>query len=144
MSCRYQLWLQYDVNKFWLSPKSNIFIEEPSDFENLTYSGGCCADVAERDWHFILRFTSGCNTLLTATTIYHRLQIYLGVACSQDLTINRKVCDESLLTYKIIRAEPKMIETVNQLVARPRILTIDLKLVLTNWIQTGEGNVLIG
>jgi len=144
MTCRYTLWLQYDVNKFYLAPRSSILVEEETDFEQLQFAGDCCAKIANRDWHFKLHFVSGCDTLLTAWTMFQRLEIFLDVACSQDLTINRKVCDESLLVYKITNPRATMVETNTQLYARPRSLTIDLVLGMQVWPPDGMGVVSLG
>lgn len=144
MSCRYQLWLQYDNNKFWLSPRYSIAVEEETDFEAVNFGGGCCGDVIDRTWHFKLRFVGACD-LASAWALYNQLQNFLDQACATqvDLLLNRQVCDETVLTYRVTKPQAHMIETITQF-QQPRILTIDLVVTLNVWVEAGDGAVLVG
>lgn len=147
MSCRYTLVLRYGTNKFYLAPRFSIDVVETSgDFESLSDSSkGCstCGSNPDRTWHFKAHFVGGCS-LASAWSLYNALQAFLDAGCSAgDLTIERTVCDEAPLVYQIKKADVRMIDVINQYI-KQRVLTMDITLSLTAWVETGEGAVLVG
>lgn len=146
MACIYTLLLRYDNNKFYLAPRFSIDVVETSgDFETVDDSG--CADCGQpkdRTWHFKAHFEGGCS-LASAWALYNQLQAFLNQACdpSKDLIVSRRVCDETALEYKVTKASVKMVDVINQYL-KQRVLTMDITLELTAWVQTGEGAVLVG
>lgn len=142
MSCRYSLWLQYDNNKFYLSPRSSIGVEEESDFESVNYGEGCCAEALDRDWHFKLKFSGGC-TVSGAWTLFNQLQAFLDQACvaATDLILYRQVCNETPLQYRVSKPKAHMIETRTQWYG---ILSMDLLVTLAQWPPDGVGVVEVG
>lgn len=139
---RYQLYLQYDDQKFWLAPKSSITVEEPADMETVDFGGGCCGDVIDRTWHFKLRFLGNCS-LASAWALYNALLTFLENACASntDLLLNRVVWDEPVLTFRVTKPQAKMLDPNTQYI-RERILSIDLVLTLNEW-TVPDGVVLL-
>jgi hypothetical protein len=144
MTCRYTLVLHYDTNKFYLAPRASIHVEEDRDMEALASSGGCtnCGGTPDRDWKLKLHFEGNCSSE-TAWAFYRRLQAFLDDACDSDLLIERSVCDETPLLYKVTRTQHRMTDIYNQYL-RNRLLTIEMLFSLTGWISTGSGVVLVG
>jgi hypothetical protein len=144
MTCRYTLVLHYGTNKFYLAPRASIYVEEDRDMESLASAGECasCGGTPDRDWKLKLHFEGNCSSE-TAWAFYRRLQAFLDDACDSDLLIERSVCDETPLLYKVTRTQHRMTDIYNQYL-RNRLLTIEVVLSLTAWAVTGSGVVLVG
>lgn len=134
--CRYTV----KIGKFYLAPNPSIQVIEADDFETFdtgsdqekcsTCSGTTASQVNKREVTLKLRY-KGQGSLVTAWSIYNKLEAVLGAGCATKKQIGfyRRVCDEPALTYNIRRATQRMIETWSQR-TRQRVLTIELKLVL--------------
>lgn len=142
--CYYKLYLQFDVNKFYLAPRNSLLVEEAKDFEQVSYDSACgCSDnIKDRTWNFTLYFRD-CN-LQNAWILYNRLGAFLVAGCAAgDMTLNRQVCNESLQTHLVSQPQIRMVDTVTQFLRQP-ILKIDFKLQLDVWPPAGVGEVVIG
>lgn len=140
----YNLFLRYDDNVFWLSPRKSITVSEDSDFESNNYGGGCCNGVLDTTWKFTLYFKSGC-TLESAWNLYNLLHAFLSRGCSAstDLLLSRQVAGETPLVYKVTKFKASMKDTILQF-QQKHVLSIQLELTLTTWISDGDGQVVIG
>lgn len=151
--CWYTLVLRYNTYKFYLAPRASIFVEESTDLESFSGSGSgsggggdcaTCGQELDRTWTVKLRFLGGCD-MVSAWALFRRLEAFLTAGCSAgDFTIERTVCGETPLVYKIKKAKARMVDVVSQRVGAPRLLSIEITFELTAWVTAGEGAVLVG
>jgi hypothetical protein len=142
MSCRYTLLLRYGTNKFYLAPRSSVLdVEEDKDLETVEDTS-CCGQARNRTWKIKAHFLGNCS-LASAWALFNSLQIFLNAACASDLIIERTVCDEPALIYKVTKVSPRMTDVINQY-TKQRVLTMEITFSLTTWIEAGNGAVLVG
>jgi hypothetical protein len=144
MACRYTVLLRYDDQRYYLAPRHSISLDEGRDFESVDDSSECdtCGVDQDRTWKFLAHFTS-CD-LYGAQAMYNSLTGFLEAACASDLVIERRVCNEPVLVYKVKKARARMGDTLGQRLGRPRLLSMELTFELTTWIDDGDGVVLVG
>lgn len=138
MTCRYTLLLRYGSNRFYLAPRVNIEIEE--NLEQVE-TASCCGSLKNRTWTIKAHFVGNCS-LATAWALFRALETFLDEACSEDLVLERTVCDEPALIYKVTKVTPRMVDVINQYI-KQRILTMEITFGLTTWTETGEGAVIL-
>lgn len=142
---RYSLLLRYGTNKFWLSPRVSIGVEESSDFDtpdqsSQTCGGLLCSDIQTTTYKFVLYFVGNCS-LKSAWALYSQLVTFLQQGCTTDLILERRVQDEDPLVFKVTKAVPQMVDTITQF-TQERILKINLALSLKAWDPSGA--ILVG
>lgn len=153
MSCWYTLLLRYNDQKFYLSPRSSIVIVEDRDLESVdTDKKGCagCGKYQPDTWKVVANFKGSCS-LEAAWILFRALESFLEDACEADpvtgqvpdLIIERTVCGETPLVYKVTKTSIRMVDTLSQW-GRPRVLKMEITLGLAAWVEAGEGAVLVG
>lgn len=146
MSCWYTLVLRYSNLKFYLSPRSSIVVVEDRDLESLDdkISCGTCDSYKPATWKITANFKGSCS-LASAWSLFRSLEAFLEAACDAggDLTIERTVCGETPLVYKVTKTSLRMVDTPSQW-GSPRVLKMEVIFSLTAWVETGEGAVLVG
>lgn len=145
MGCWYTLVLRYGSNKFYLAPRASISIVEERDLETLATDKACatCGSTVDRTWKLKAIFDGGCD-LISAWSLYRSLEAFLAAACDSDLTVERTVCRETPLVYKVTKTKLEMTDTDWQRSGRPRVLSMKIELELKAWVEEGEGAVLVG
>lgn len=152
MPCWYTLLLRYNDQKFYLSPRASIVVVEDRDLETIQDSKGCgsCSGWKPDTWKVVANFKGSCS-LESAWSLFRALEAFLEDACEvdsttgqkPDLIIERTVCGETPLVYKITKTSLKMVDTLSQW-GRPRVLKMEIVFSLVAWVEAGEGAVLVG
>lgn len=152
MPCWYTLLLRYNDQKFYLSPRSSIIIAEDRDLESVAEGKGCgsCGKYQPDTWKVVANFKGSCS-LDSAWALFRALEAFLEGACEADpetgqvpdLIIERTVCGETPLVYKVTKTSLRMVDTLSQW-GRPRVLKMELVFNLAAWVEAGEGAVLVG
>lgn len=143
----YKLWLQYDNNFFYLSPRASIYVEEPNDMETLTNnaSSGCvgCGATPDRTFKFNVFFENDCS-LASAWVLYNSLVAFINLACNKDLLLYRQVQDETPLVYKVTSSNIHMVDPQSQYSGSRKVLSMEVTFGLTVWPPVGVGLVKVG
>lgn len=146
MSCYYTLLFHYNNQSYYLAPRKSIIVVEDTDLESVQDSkcANCGSTPADRTWGFIVNFEGGCD-LASAWALFNQFMAFWNAACkaSADMIVERQVCDEPALVYKVTNVKATMADVINQYL-RERVLTMKVTLTLTAWAPTGQGVVLVG
>lgn len=145
MSCYYTLLFHYNDQRYYLAPRYSIQIVEDTDLETVKDSGcsSCGGKPQDRSWGFKVNFEGGCD-LASAWILYNQFIAFWNAACvaGADMLVERTVCDEPALVYKVTNVKATMADVLNQYL-KQRVLTMKVTLELTAWIQAGEGAVVV-
>lgn len=141
----YQLYLRYDDQVLWLAPRHSIkVVETRGEFETVNYGAGCCGQINDRQYKFVLQFVGGCS-YAAALSLYQQLVDFVNRTCDPevDMLLYRRVWDEIPTVYKVSKALYKMIDVLYQYITQ-HIYSIDLVFTLLQWPPPGTGVVEIG
>ena len=125
MTCRYTL----KIGTLYLAPRKSIAIVESADFEKLadeSQASDCataCSNNSKREFGFTIHFLGG-GSLDSAWSLYNQLKAQLLLACTQQVLLQRRVCDEDILEYQVTGGSTRMVDTINQFTCE-RVLTIE-------------------
>lgn len=144
MTCWYTLLLRYSDQKFYLSPRSSIIVSEDRDLESVSDRIGCstCGKYQPDTWKITANFKGSCS-LASAWSLFRQLESFLEDSCDEDLIIERTVCGEIPLVFKVTKTSLRMIDTISQW-GKPRVLKMEIIFSLQAWVEEEDGVVLVG
>lgn len=151
MPNKYSLIVTSGTNQFFLATRTNIWIEEQSDFQTEVgdqqvqcAADASCTTLNKFSTKFKLHFVGGCS-LATAWTLFNTFKTFLNTYCNvtgSELILRRRVFDEPYLTWKVTKSSLRMTDIINQY-TREHILTMEWSVDLEPWPPTG-GTVVVG